>query len=160
MGDQKIIIISAMSQDGVIGSGEGMPWAVAEEYQQYLDFIRAQTVIMGRRSYKIFGSDLTSKTNIMVSRTFPLDQGPVVMRDFESALGYAKTLPEDIFIAGGATVYKTALQVADALYLSYIKGDFHGDVYFPTINWKNWEAVRQTGHPQFEFVEYRRIWQK
>ncbi len=160
MGDQKIIIISAIGQGGVIGSGEGMPWAVEEEYQQYLDFIKSQTVIMGRRSYKIFGSDLTSKTDIMVSRTFPLDRGPVVMRDFKSALEYAQTLPEDIFIAGGAAVYRTALQIADALYISYIKGNFQGDVYFPPVNWKNWGAVKHIGHPQFEFVEYKRIRQK
>lgn len=63
-----MIIISAMSRDRVIGSGEGMPWNVPEEYQQFLSFVEDQTVIMGRRSYEIFGPDLTSAHTVVVSR--------------------------------------------------------------------------------------------
>ena len=53
-----MIVISAMSQDRIIGKGDGLPWHVPEEYNQFLDIIRGQTVILGRRSYPIFGKGL------------------------------------------------------------------------------------------------------
>ena len=56
-----LIVISAMSRERVIGQGEGMPWDVPAEFDQFLGFIRDQTVIMGRRSWEIFGADLTSR---------------------------------------------------------------------------------------------------
>ena len=47
-----MIIIGAMSTERVIGSGDGMPWDVPEEYARFLRFIEGQTVIIGRRSYR------------------------------------------------------------------------------------------------------------
>ena len=153
---QKVIIISAMTQAGVIGKGEGMPWSIESEYQQYLDFIRDQTVIMGRRSYQIFGEDLTSKHNIVVSRSQTATSDLMVANSFEEALSKAKSYPEHIFIAGGASIYRLALEVADSMYLSFIKGDYQGDINFPPVDWQHWEEVVRVNHPQFEFVEYSR----
>lgn len=157
MNSPQIIIISAMSENGLIGSGDGMPWNVEAEYQSYLNHIRGNTVIMGRRSYEIFGADLTSKTNIVVSRSVDTIEGAQVFKDFQSALRFAKSLTRDIFIAGGASIYKLGLEVADALYLSTIKGDFTGDVYFPQVDWSRWKGVRRERNPEYEFVEYRRV---
>ena len=44
-----MIVIGAMAMNHVIGSGDGMPWDVPEEYAQFLRFIDGQTVIIGRR---------------------------------------------------------------------------------------------------------------
>ena len=153
---QKVIIISAMTQSGVIGSGEGMPWSIESEYQQYLDFIRGQTVIMGRRSYQIFGKDLTSKQNLVVSRTMSSTPDVMMVSSFEEALIQASTYSQDIFIAGGASIYKLGLEVADSMYLSFIKGDYQGEVNFPPVDWQRWEEVVRVTHPQFDFVEFRR----
>ena len=54
-----MIIISAMGRNRVIGNGDGMPWHVPEEYQHFLDTTRDQTIIIGRRSFEIFGPTLT-----------------------------------------------------------------------------------------------------
>ena len=87
-----MIVISAMSYNRVIGSGAGMPWNVPEEYQQYLRFIKGQTVIMGRRSYEIFGDDLTSAYTIVVSRSMQAAPGLLVCAGVEEAVEKAKKL--------------------------------------------------------------------
>ena len=153
---QKLIIISAMTQDGVIGSGEGMPWSIESEYQQYLDFVRGNTVIMGRRSFQIFGNDLTSKHNIVVSRSLPASSELEVVGSFDEAIKHARSYLQDIFVAGGASIYKPALEIADCLYLSFIEGDYAGDVYFPAVDWLTWEEVKRESNAQYTFVEYRR----
>ena len=64
-----MIIIGAMSTERVIGNGDGMPWDVPEEYAHFLRIVDGQTIIIGRRSYEIFGDGLTSAHTVVVSRS-------------------------------------------------------------------------------------------
>ena len=151
-----MIIISAMSYDHVIGSGDGMPWKVPEEYQQFLRFVEGQTVIMGRRSYEIFGDDLTSAHNIVVSRSVTAMPGAVVCPGIDEAVATARSYGKTVFSAGGGSIYAQTIPLADTLYLSYIKGHFEGDTYFRDFDEAEWDVVRREDHPAFEFVVYKR----
>jgi dihydrofolate reductase len=53
-----MIIISAMTEDRIIGVGRGMSWNVPAEYSRYPDFVKGNTVIVGRKSYEIIASNL------------------------------------------------------------------------------------------------------
>ncbi|MFK8112988.1 MAG: dihydrofolate reductase, partial [Rubripirellula sp.] len=129
-----MIIISAMSKDRVIGSGNGMPWSVPSEYEQYLRYVGGQTVIMGRKTYEIFAADLSSETTaIMVSRSADVD-GVNVVNSLEAALRLASQFGKTTFVAGGGEIYAQALPLAEEMYLSTIKGDFSGDTYFPEFD--------------------------
>ena len=151
-----MIIIAAMSTDRLIGSGDGMPWSVPEEYRQYLDFIEGQTVIMGRRSYEIFGPDLTSAHNVVVSRSWKGEEGVVACGSIEEAAQRATSSGKTVFAAGGATIYEQTLPLADAMYISYIKGNFTGDTRFPEFDEDDWEVAARRDHEGYEFVRYRR----
>ncbi|HIG54987.1 MAG TPA: dihydrofolate reductase [Candidatus Handelsmanbacteria bacterium] len=151
-----MIIISAMSKDRVIGSGEGMPWSVAEEYQQFLRFVEGQTVIMGRRSYDIFGPDLTSAHNIVISRSGVDQEGVEICGSVEEAVQRAGWYGKTVFCAGGGSIYAQMLPLVEDMYLSYIKGDFTGDAYFPEFDEGDWDVVERRDHEGFEFVHYRR----
>ena len=151
-----MIIISAMSYDRVIGSGAGMPWNIPEEYQQFLRFVDGQTVIMGRRSYEIFGDDLTSAHNIVISRSIKEVPGAVVCASVDEAIAAARSYGKTVFSAGGGSIYAQTISLADAMYLSYIKGDFDGDTYFPDFDEAEWDIVNREDHPAFEFVVYQR----
>ena len=151
-----MIIIGAMSTDHVIGSGNGMPWEVPEEYAQFLRLIDGQTVIIGRRSYEIFGAGLTSAHTLVVSRSAGSPIGAVGVASVEEALRMAKTFDKTVFSAGGASIYAQTVPLADTMYLSYIKGQFAGDAYFPAFSDLEWEVVRREDHPRFEFVVYQR----
>ena len=156
-----MIIISAMSKDRVIGSGEGMPWSVPAEYEQFLEFIRGQTVIIGRRSHEIFGPDLTSAHNIVVSRSVNARSSvesdhAIVCSSVEEAIETGEAIGKSVFSAGGASIYAQTVPLADTMYLSYIRGDFEGDAYFPAFDQSEWNVGERTDHGEFEFVVYRR----
>ncbi len=152
-----MIIISAMSKDRVIGVGDGMPWNVPDEYQQYLRFVSGQTVIMGRKSYEIFGSDLPEgTTSIVISRSTRMD-GVHVFMSLDEALAFAGGIGKTVFVAGGGLVYEQAVPVADEMYLSTIKGEFNGDTYFPKFNEADWEITEERDEPAFIFRKYLRI---
>ena len=151
-----MIIISAMSENRVIGSGNGMPWSVPAEYEQYLRFVTGQAVIMGRRTYEIFGPDLTdSTTKIVVTRRDTLN-GVQVAGSLESALHLANDSGKSVFVAGGAMIYRLALPIATEMYLSTIKGSFDGDTYFPDFSLSAWKVVEERDEVDFIFRKYQR----
>jgi dihydrofolate reductase len=150
-----MIIIGAMSTDRVIGKGDGMPWDVPEEYAHFLRLVDGQTIVIGRRSYQIFGAGLTSAHTVVVSRSADLP-GVSVVPSVESALRLAESFGTSVFSAGGASIYAQTLPHADTMYLSYIKGRFAGDAYFPEFSEAEWAVERREDHPRFEFVVYRR----
>ena len=151
-----MILISAMSQDRVIGSGAGMPWTVPAEYAQFLEFVRGQTVVMGRRSWEIFGPDLTSAHNVVVSRSLTVLDGAEVAPTLERGLERARSFGGELFVAGGGQIYRQALPLADAMYLSIIEGEYSGDTYFPEFDESDWRIVERRHEPGFEFRVYRR----
>lgn len=154
----ELIVIAAVGMSNlVIGNDGGLPWSIPDEYRLFLDHIRGHTVIMGRKSWEIFGADLTSAHNIVLTRNPRIVQNAIPVPDFDQALQRAEAIGDDqVFVAGGASVYQMALPYADALYISYIKGDFQGDTYFPDFNLEDWSVEWTKEHPSFEFVAYGR----
>jgi dihydrofolate reductase len=157
-----MIVIGAMGTNHVIGSGYGMPWDVPEEYEHFLRLIEGHTIIIGRRSYEIFRKGLTSAHNVVVSRSGGdgvdgIDSGgTVVVPSIEDAFRVARSFGGTFFSAGGASIYAQTIPLADAMYLSYIKGQYTGDAYFPEFSEKEWAIEKREDHPRFEFVVYRR----
>jgi dihydrofolate reductase len=149
------IIIAAMTNNRVIGAGDKLPWWVAEEYAHFLACITDQTVIMGRKTFEILSKDLPSKRTLVISRKKKYHRAQVFL-SLEEAVKEAERYPEDIFFAGGASIYKKALDMADKMYLSYIKGDFDGDTFFPPFDEKKWTVERRVEYSAFQFVQYSR----
>jgi dihydrofolate reductase len=151
-----VILVGAMSRDRVIGRGDGMPWDVPEEYAHFLHAIDGQTVILGRRSFEIFGRGLTSAHTLVVSRSAGSLPGATVVPSVDAAVEAAASLGGTLFSAGGASIYAQTLPLASAMQLSFIEGDFTGDAYFPEWSETEWAEVRRERHARWTFVEYQR----
>ena len=145
-GGEGVIIISAMSSDRVIGSGNGMPWNVPEEYKQFLRYVDGQVVIMGRRSFEIFGADLRHTLISWLAVRRSEIQGARVCSTIQEAIASARALGKTVFSAGGAMIYEQTVPLASDMYLSFIKGHFTGDTYFPRFDARAWEVVEQRDH--------------
>ncbi|MEM6331322.1 MAG: dihydrofolate reductase [Planctomycetota bacterium] len=151
-----MILISAMTEDRVIGAGDGMPWDVPEEYQQFLDLVAGQTIFMGRKSYEIFGPDLTTDHTVVLTRRGGVAGGAVAAASLDEAIDVARSFGKTVFCGGGASVYEQAMPRADAMYLSTIKGDYEGDTHFPEFSLGDWRVVEDRDHERFRFVRYER----
>jgi len=150
-----VIIIAAIGSNHIIGTGDRLPWHIPSEYNQFLSYVRDQTVLMGRRSYEIFKNDMVPKRMVVVSRTLKTGQASV-FHSLPEALEYSKTFSEDVFICGGQSIYEESIQYADHMYLSFIKGEHQGNVYFPGFDEDQWTVEKQEEHDEFNFVVYRR----
>lgn len=150
-----IIIIAAIGSNRIIGTGNGLPWHIPSEYNQFLAYIKDQTVIMGRRSFEIFKRDMLPKRMVVVSTTLKSDRA-TVFPSLPDALEFSKKFPEDVFICGGQSIYEESIGLADFMYLSFIKGDHQGHVYFPEFEEDEWQVEHEQEHDEFRFVIYRR----
>ena len=153
-----IIIISAMTkQHHVIGKNNWLPWNIPEELQLFRKHTQGAVVIMGRKTYTGLGRLMPKRHNIIISRQPNLQiPGADVCHSIEDALALAKKDNTDIFIIGGAEIFKVGIPYAHKMYLSYIKQEYEGDTYFPNFNKEQWEIESAQDYPEFEFVILKR----
>jgi len=149
-----INIIAAMAKNRVIGCDNKLPWHIHEDLQNFKRLTSGNVVIMGRKTFESIGKALPNRVNIVISSSMPQKEGIIVCKTVEEALQKAESYDKEIFIIGGATVYQQTIPLADRMYLSYVKGDYHGDAFFPEFDESKWKIAEKTDFPEFELVVY------
>ena len=162
----EVAIIVAMTRDFVIGSGGNLPWHLPEELQLFKNLTMGCSVIMGRKTYATIGRPLQGRYNIVLShnmsQNIALSQGqeeiPGVQLcgSFITGLTAAAKIGDPIFILGGEDVYRKALPIAAELHISWVKGDFKGDRFFPSFDFSEWNTCTEEDYPDFHYIHYRR----
>lgn len=135
-----IKIIAAVSQNGVIGKNNDLPWG-KDKYPEDMKFFRQMTansiVIMGRRTFESMGSKpLPKRENILISRK--VDERLHTFTSLDKAISEYNTedCQWDIWLIGGAGIYREGMKFAHEIYLTLIPEEVHGDglIYFPWID--------------------------
>lgn len=157
----KVIIISAIAQNRVIGRSNGdMPWHIKEEFQHFKNTTFGFPIIMGRKTFNALGKPLKGRLNIVITRDKALRFEFDDVKKFYSlneAIEYCKTLKtEKIFIIGGGNVYAQAIKIADEMILSFLTFEAEGDISFPQIDEKIWKITYREKRDLFEIVFYAR----
>ena len=145
-----------MTRSGIIGKGGGLPWRLPEEMGHFKRTTMGHTLVMGRKTFESIGRPLPGRDTVVVSRTMAERTGFRVCRSLEEGLAEAGCRETDVFVAGGAEVYRQAMPLVDRLLVSYVDGDYEGETVFPEIELETWRVVRRDGYRGFEVVEYRR----
>lgn len=151
-----MILIAAVAANGVIGRDDRLPWDIPEEYRHFLDTISGATVLMGSRSWRIFGADLTSRHNVVLSRSAGTDPGAIFVNGLTPALERARELGGTLYVAGGASIYAATLPLADRMVLSHLKQAYEGDALFPKFDPTAWRVANRVDRGPFEIVDYER----
>lgn len=151
----KIKLITAMTKNGVIGKGNALPWHIPDELKNFKYHTKNNTIIMGMRTFESIGRPLPQRNNIVLNSTQTFIEGAEVCTSVDQALQVAQNYGKDIFVIGGAYTYTQFLPIVDYLYISYIKKNYDGDVFFPQINWSEWQETQRTDYPEFELVIYQ-----
>lgn len=162
-----INIIAAVAANRAIGYQNDMVYFIREDLKRFKKLTTGHTVIMGRRTFHSLPKGaLPDRRNIVLSRTATTFSGCEVYPSLDEALSHVSA-DEQVFIIGGATLYKEALALADRLYLTEIAATpLHADVFFPAYDDGTWtveaheEHPATADHPAYTFVNYIRKEQK
>ena len=156
----KIIIIAAISKNGVIGNNGKMPWHSKEELQLFRETTFGFPVVMGRKTFQSLNKPLEGRENIILSREekFELKQNCVVFHSIPEAISYCeKRKSEKCFIAGGGEIFKQTILLADKLIISEMNFEISGDVAFPKINEKKWNKTASKSFNNFNVNYYTKV---
>ena len=151
-----ISLIAAVARNGVIGREGRLPWRLPDDLARFRDLTIGHHVLMGRRTHESIGRPLPGRTNLVLSRD-PAYAAPGcrLARSIDEALGEAREAGEtEIFVIGGASVYRSTLPIASRLYLTRVEADVPGDVRFPEIDPRQWREVEREDHPADERHEH------
>lgn len=154
-----INIIVATDEDLLIGkkdSRNGMPWNVPEDLQHFKATTLNKTILMGLTTYQAIGRPLPNRKTIVVSFE-PFEDGRVEVRSsLEEVIEEYRSSGEDLFISGGASIYKQCLPIADQLLISRIPGKHEGETYFPNFDEYGYKLVAQKPFETFTLETYKR----
>jgi dihydrofolate reductase len=164
-----INIIVATSTNLVIGKDNDLPWHLPTDMKYFKDTTKGHIVVMGRKCWESIPEKyrpLPNRTNIVMSRDKNyVANGASVTFDLEALLKIHEHSDKEVFIIGGAGLYKEAFQYAHRLYLTQIYSDVEGDVYLEGLEPKDWcllegsEMHEENGH-KFRFELYKKNGQK
>ena len=157
----RIIIISAVARNGVIGRSNGeMPWHVKEEFQHFKDTTFGYPVIMGRITFETLGKPLKGRLNVIITHqpdySVPYKEVKIYGGLTQAVESLGNLNPDKIFIIGGAEVYRQAMSFADEMIISIMQFDADGDIYFPQIVPEKWIVKNREKRNQFDIITYIR----
>ena len=153
-----ISIIGATDDDLLIGkkdSSNGMPWHNKEDLQHFKKTTLHQTILMGKTTYMAIGRPLPHRKTIVVTRGELDDERVEVRHDLVETIQEYKNKKEDLFICGGASIYKQALPYVDELIISRIPGKHEGETYFPNFDEYNFQLEKETQMETFVLQIYK-----
>jgi len=155
------IIIAAVSENGIIGNKNRIPWHSKAELSHFKNTTIGSAIIMGRKTFDSIGKLLPGRINIVITKNTP-------QKSKESNLLYLSSVGDaykylrynkytKVFICGGSTIYKNVIKHADEMIISHMKFKIMGDKKYPKINMKLWKVYKTENHKEFNVKYYTRI---
>ena len=140
-----INMIWAMDENNLVGNGDKIPWHIKEDLIYYKSKTKGQVVLMGDTTYYSLKGYYKDKPLpygkiyvATIDKNLVID-GVIMVYDLVNFL--ENNQEDDLWVVGGATIYKISLPYANRLYISFIKGTHEGDRYFPKINFDNYKLI-------------------
>lgn len=156
-----VSLIVAVAHNRVIGVNNTLPWHLPEDLKRFRALTTGHHIIMGRKTYESLGRLLPGRTTVIVTRnsSYHVD-GALTASSLQAAIGLCQ-LDDEVFVIGGAELYKDALKFSDKLYLTEIDLQVEGDAFFPEFQNTEWKETSREAHTSaqglaFNYITYSR----
>ena len=134
-------LIVAVAHHGVIGVNNTLPWHLPEDLKRFRALTMGHHIIMGRKTHESLNRLLPGRTHVIVTRNPAYKfEGALVAHSLQDAIELCGNDPE-VFVIGGAELYRDALGCADTLYLTEIDAEYAGDAFFPPFDASAWKEI-------------------
>ena len=153
----EIVLVVAVTANGVIGADGGMPWHIPADLKHFKAATMGKPMVMGRRTFESLPGLLPGRRHIVLTRDPAwAAPGAEVVADLDAALAMAGDASE-IAVIGGGEIFALALPRANRIEWTEIHADIAGDTYMPPLGTEWREIARQdhgaeAGIPGFAFV--------
>jgi dihydrofolate reductase len=146
-----ITLVVAAARNGVIGKDGTIPWRLPDDMKRFKALTLGHTVVMGRKTWDSLppkNRPLPGRRNLVVTREaqWRAEGAEPVALDAALADG-------DVFVIGGAEIYRAALPLAGRIELTEVQGDFAGDAHF-IFDRSCWRETARADHVSPDGLAY------
>ena len=157
-----IAMIAAVARNRAIGYKNRLLYWLPEDMKRFRRLTTGHTILMGRRTYESLPKGaLPNRRNCVLTRSVDALPGCECFTGWNDFIATCRP-DEDIYIIGGASLYRGLLDKADRLFLTEVDDTpAEADTFFP--DYSGWQEEAREHHPTderhphaFDFVDYRR----
>lgn len=135
-----ISFIVAMDKNRLIGKDNDLPWHLPADLAFFKRVTMGKPIVMGRKTHESIGRALPGRENIVITTNKDYQaEGCTVLHSIDEINNIEQD--KEIFIIGGAGIFKETFHLADRLYITRIEEEFEGDTYFPEFDENNWTII-------------------
>lgn len=158
--------ITVVDENWGIGKDGGLLVHLSGDLKYYKSKTIGRVMVVGRKTLESFpgGKPLPDRVNIVMTRDPEYERDDcIVCRSIEEVMEEIKKYPEDqVFIAGGAEIYRQFMDLCDVFYVTKIYKGFKADRFFPDLDAMGlrvtWESeLQEENHISYRFLKYERI---
>ena len=138
-----ITIIAAIANNNALGKDNDLIWHLPADLKRFKKVTSGHHILMGRNTFESIGKPLPNRTSVIITRNNDyFKDGCLVANSIEEAIEMSNK-DSDVFIIGGAQIYKQAIQkgLVDQLDITIVHHNFEADVFFPTIDLDVWKEI-------------------
>lgn len=141
----RISIIVAAAENNAIGKNNQLLWHLPNDLRFFKQTTTGFPIIMGRKTYESVGKPLPNRRNILITRQPDYQaEGVETVHSLDEAIALAtQQEANEIFIVGGAEIYREALPLTDRIYLTRVHAEIPGDTHFPEFDTGIWRQTAQ-----------------
>jgi len=161
----KISIIVAIADKNGIGKNNDLLCHLPNDLKWFKKITTGFKVVMGRNTFiSLPNGALPNRENIVITdKISDFFANCIVVNSIDEAVKHFDT-DKETFIIGGASIYKQFLPMATKLYITRIYNNFDADVFFPEIEFSNWNLIEKKDNEvdakhkfSYSFLIYERI---
>lgn len=140
-----ISAVVAIGENNAIGKNNQLLWRLPNDLKHFKQITSGHTVIMGRKTFDSVGKPLPNRRNIIITRQQIQIPGCEMVGSVDEALALCAG-EEEVFIVGGAEIYRLAMPQTNRIYLTIVHQEFDADAFFPQINYEEWAETEREDH--------------
>lgn len=126
--------IVAVDNNLAIGVNNKLPWRLKDDLKHFNKITRGHHIIIGRKTFESCGL-LTKKVNLIITHDrdhIIEDDNLIPCKSIKEGINIADANGDDeVIICGGANIYEQSLNYTLTIYLTRVKTNINGDVYYP-----------------------------
>jgi dihydrofolate reductase len=144
-----VTLILAAADNGVIGKDGALPWHISDDLRRFKALTLGKTVVMGRKTWdSLPRKPLPGRRNIVVTRQLGWRADGAEVMTLEQAIAAG-----NVFVIGGAEIYRALLLRADRIELTEVHRAFDGDAKF-AFDRSGWKEVAREDHVMPDGLAY------
>ena len=137
-------------------------WHLKNDLINFKKLTLNKTIIMGRKTFESLGRLLPNRKHIVISNNYKTDLEDIeITNDIKEIINRYENSEEEVFIIGGASIYKLFIDDVDTMYITEVLKEFDADAFFPEFDKTKWEqenlGENENNDIKFKHIKYKRM---